>query len=106
MDIQMSKRDGWPDPPDSCPAALALYNIDWAISGTITEDLSDSGQDLIRAAFFGGSKLVFKAYVDATHYYASDAEVAEYNPEVDAEGHNQVSVTFRPWHGSSLTNSL
>jgi hypothetical protein len=83
-----------------------MCGIEWSISADITEDLTDTGQDLIRAAFFNGDSLPFKAYIDATHYYSAEATVSEYGPAVDAEEPNDVSISLTPYKGYVLTSSL
>lgn len=106
IDISMRKKDGWPDVPTGAPLALALYNIDWSISGRLTEDLADAGQDDIREAFFYGTSLLIKAYRDATHYYSSTASVTQYDVSIDPEGHVVADFELDPYRGEILTPSL
>ncbi len=106
MNISMRKKDGWPDVPASAPLALALYNIDWSISGKLTEDLGDTGQDAIRDAFFYGTSLQIKAYRDTTHYYSSTASVTRYDPKLVAKGWVEADFTLEPYRGEILTPSL
>ena len=90
---------------DTAPSALLNFK-EWVVTCDLTEDLADAGQDLIRTAFDAGSSLAFKAYVDATHYWTSTAVVTKYSINVDPNKSNTASVTFEPYMGTAITNSL
>ncbi|MCK9568632.1 hypothetical protein M0R72_06805 [Candidatus Pacearchaeota archaeon] len=90
---------------DTAPSALLNFK-EWTVTFDLTEDLADAGQDLIRTAFDDGTSLAFKGYVDATHYWTSTAVVTKYSINVDPNKSNTASVTFEPYMGTAITNSL
>jgi len=90
---------------DTAPSALLNFK-EWTVTFDLTEDLADSGQDAIRTAFDAGTSLAFKGYVDATHYWTSTAVVTKYSISVDPNKSNTAAVTFEPYMGTAITNSL
>ena len=90
---------------DTAPSALLNFK-EWTVTFDLTEDLADAGQDAIRTAFDAGTSLAFKGYVDATHYWTSTAVVTKYSISVDPNKSNTASVTFEPYMGTAITNSL
>jgi hypothetical protein len=90
---------------DTAPSALLNFK-EWTVTFDLTEDLADGGQDAIRSAFDAGTSLAFKGYVDATHYWYSTAVVTKYSINVDPNKSNTASVTFEPYMGTAISNSL
>lgn len=90
---------------DTAPSALLNFK-EWTVTFDLTEDLADAGQDAIRSAFDNGTSLAFKGYVDATHYWTSTAVVTKYSISVDPNKSISAAVTFEPYMGTAITNSL
>jgi hypothetical protein len=76
-----------------------LLERDWSMNITMSQNLSDSGQDTIRTAYSAGSNIAVKVWPDyanaTTEFYTcAYAKVSKCAPKVDASGVVSETVTI------------
>jgi hypothetical protein len=91
---------------DSAKTTIMLLK-NWTLNLTLTEDLADAGQDIIRTAYNGGSNIAFKLYPDyvgaATEFYTcAYGRVTKYSTKVDPNSEINASVTIES-SGTAIT---
>lgn len=74
---------------------LLLKN--WSLSGVLTEDMANSGQDVFRTAYDGGSNIAFKLWPDYTNattlfYTCAYGKVTKYSTKIDPN--SEVTANF------------
>jgi hypothetical protein len=70
---------------------------EWQVTGTLTEDQADSGQDIIRAAYGAGSNIAVKIWMDyagapTLFYTCAYGRVTRYETSIDPN--NEVKADF------------
>jgi hypothetical protein len=83
---------------DTAKTTIMLLK-NWTLNITLTEDLADGGQDIIRAAYDGGSNVAFKLWGDysgaSTEFYTClYGRVTKYGTKVDPNSEITASVTI------------
>lgn len=83
---------------DTAKTTIMLLK-NWTMTLTLTEDLADSGQDVIRAAYDGGSNIAIKAWPDYTNantkfYTCAYGRVTKYSTKIDPNSEINASVTI------------
>lgn len=86
---------------DEAPSTLLNYK-EWTVTVELTEDLQETGQALLYAAYDGGTSIAFKHYVDDTHYWSSTALVTKWEGGSDASKTNVATVTLEPYLGAEM----
>ncbi len=73
----------------------------WSLNLTLTEDLADAGQDVIRTAYDAGTNIAFKLYPNYTDvaardkfYTCSQGRCSKYSTKVDPMSEINASVTI------------
>lgn len=91
---------------DSAKTTIMLLK-NWSITGTLTEDMADAGQDIIRAAYSGGSAMAFMLYpgtatATTTTYMCTTGVVPKYSIKYDPMSENQATFTIES-NGVAMT---
>jgi hypothetical protein len=91
---------------DSAKTTVMLLK-NWTITGTLTEDMADAGQDFLRAAYNGGSNISFMLYpgtatATTTTYSCEYGVVPKYGLKYDPMQPNSASFTIES-NGTALT---
>jgi hypothetical protein len=91
---------------DTAKTTIMLLK-NWTISGSLTEDMADAGQDFVRAAYNGGSNLSIMIYpgtatATTTTYNCLYAVVPKYSIKYDPMSENQATFTIES-NGTALT---
>jgi hypothetical protein len=81
---------------DTAKTTIMLLK-NWTVSGVLTEDLADSGQDVFRAAYENGTNIAFKLWPDYTNantkfYTCAYGRVTKYSTKVDPN--SEVNANF------------
>ena len=79
----------------------------WTVTGTLTEDFADGGQDIIRTAYHNGSNIAFMIYPGTattitTTYMCASGMVTKYGPKYDPMNENSASFTIEE-NGVAMT---
>ena len=79
----------------------------WTLTGTLTEDFADAGQDIIRAAYNAGSDIAFMLYpgtatATTTTFMCTTGKVTKYAPGFDPMNENNASFTIEE-NGVAMT---
>ena len=79
----------------------------WTVSGTLTEDMADAGQDIIRAAYNAGTAIAFTLYpgtatATTTTYMCTTGVVTKYSVKYDPNSEENASFTIES-NGTALT---
>ena len=79
----------------------------WTLTGTLTEDFADAGQDIIRTAYNNGSDIAFMLYpgtatATTTTFMCTTGKVTKYSPSFDPMNENNASFTIEE-NGVAMT---
>ena len=79
----------------------------WTVTGTLTEDFADGGQDIIRTAYHNGSNIAFMIYpgtatATTTTFMCASGMVTKYGPKYDPMNENSASFTIEE-NGVAMT---
>ena len=79
----------------------------WTITGTLTEDFADAGQDIIRTAYNAGTAIAFMLYPDTdaaptTAYSCTTGLVTKYGVKYDPNSEENASFTIEE-NGVAIT---
>jgi len=71
----------------------------WTVTGTLTEDMADGGQDIIRAAYNAGTAIAFMLYpgtatATTTTYSCTTGLVTKYGVKYDPNSEENASFTI------------
>lgn len=91
---------------DSSKTTVMLLK-NWTVTGTLTEDMADAGQDIIRAAYNGGTNIAFMLYpgtdtATTTTYRCATGRVTKYGVKYDPNSEENASFTIES-AGTALT---
>jgi len=91
---------------DTAKTTIMLLK-NWTVSGVLTEDLADSGQDVIRDAYDGGSNIAFKLWPDYSNattlfYTCAYGKVTKYSTKVDPNSEVNANFTIES-SGTAVT---
>lgn len=91
---------------DSAKTTIMLLK-NWSISGQLTEDMADAGQDIIRAAYNNGTSIAFMLYpgtatATTTTYMCTTGVVPKYSVKYDPMSETNASFTIES-NGVALT---
>ena len=91
---------------DSAKTTIMLLK-NWTVSGTLTEDLACGGQDIIRAAYNGGTGIAFMLYpgtatAAATTYMCTTGVAPKYSVKYDPMSENTATFTIES-NGTAMT---
>ena len=91
---------------DSAKTTIMLLK-NWTITGQLTEDMADAGQDIIRAAYNGGTAIAFMLYpgtatATTTTYMCTTGVVPKYSVKYDPMSEETATFTIES-NGTALT---
>jgi hypothetical protein len=91
---------------DSAKTTIMLLK-NWTLTGTLTEDFADAGQDIIRTAYNAGSDIAFMLYpgtatATTTTFMCTTGKVTKYGPKFDPMNENNASFTIEE-NGVAMT---
>jgi hypothetical protein len=91
---------------DSAKTTIMLLQ-NWVVTGTLTEDMADAGQDFLRAAYNGGSNIAFMLYpgtatATTTTYMCTSGVVPKYSVKYDPMQPNSATFTIES-NGVAMT---
>lgn len=91
---------------DSAKTTVMLLK-NWTVSGTLTEDMEDGGQDIIRAAYNNGTNIAFMLYpgtatATTTTYMCATGYVTKYGVKYDPMSEENATFTIES-AGTALT---
>lgn len=83
---------------DSAKTTIMLLK-NWTVTGTLTEDLADGGQDIIRAAYNGGTNIAFMLYpgtatATTTTYMCATGVAPKYSVKYDPMNENNATFSI------------
>lgn len=83
---------------DSAKTTVMLLK-NWTVTGTLTEDMADAGQDIIRAAYNDGTPIAFMLYPGTatettTTYSCTTGLVTKYGVKYDPNSEENASFTI------------
>lgn len=91
---------------DSAKTTIMLLK-NWEITGTLTEDMADPGQDIIRTAYTNGTNIAFMLYpgtatATTTTYMCATGVVPKYSIKYDPNSEENATFTIKS-SGVALT---
>lgn len=91
---------------DTAKTTIMLLK-NWTLSGTLTEDMADGGQDIIRTAYNGGSTIAFMLYpgtatATTTTYMCTTGVAPKYSVKYDPMSENNATFTIES-NGVAMT---
>lgn len=91
---------------DTAKTTIMLLK-NWTVTGTLTEDQADGGQDIIRAGYAGGSVVAWMLYpgtatATTTTYNCSTGVCTRYGVKADPMVENQSTFTIEE-NGVAMT---
>jgi hypothetical protein len=83
---------------DSAKTTIMLLK-NWTVTGTLTEDAADAGQDTIRTAYNNGSNVSFTIYPGTatsttTAFLCTQGKVTKYSTKLDPMNENNATFTI------------
>jgi hypothetical protein len=91
---------------DTAKTTIMLLK-NWTLTGTLTEDMADAGQDIIRTAYNGGSGIAFMLYpgtatATTTTYMCTSGVAPKYSVKYDPMSENTATFTIES-NGVAMT---
>lgn len=91
---------------DSAKTTIMLLK-NWTLTGTLTEDFADGGQDIMRTAYNGGSDIAFMLYpgtatATTTTYMCTTGKCPKYSVKYDPMAENTANFTIES-NGVAMT---